>query len=428
VLAFSRSIEGALTGTQLMVLVPLLFIEYPAERRNRVLGILLSILFGSVSIGAILGSLSQEYDSWRWLFIACALSAIIAVIVGKGLPKHAFPVPTQSNNNTPKIGHRERFDALGLIVLFLLGIFTAITLSNILPYGFRSPSVIMPACLTIVLFINFLIVELNVSKPLVNFRLIRSFRSILGAIIAIGSNLLMLVAMSGLGYWMRVVSQFDANAMPSVYFGLVISVALAAILAASFFDRIGGGPLFVLGCMCMILASYRLTILGENTTLNQLQIWLIIFACGVGLNFVVGLVTCALGGPLGQIPRTITVVQFLRVLFYSAIAPIAQWFLNWDTTVNQSIDSTKISLSNPIAVASYNQIVQHFISQGSPATIANKLTMNLVVNQVHRDAALSATHHIFLISFVGSLVLLILAWIIVFMGKGLPISQQRHHN
>ncbi len=32
VLAFSRSIEGALTGTQLMVLVPLLFIEYPAER------------------------------------------------------------------------------------------------------------------------------------------------------------------------------------------------------------------------------------------------------------------------------------------------------------------------------------------------------------------------------------------------------------
>jgi MFS transporter, DHA2 family, lincomycin resistance protein len=426
-LAFSRSIEGALTGTQLMVLIPLLFIEYPAERRNQVLGILLSVLFGSVSLGAIFGSISQEYDAWRWLFLTCALSAILAIIVGKGLPRHAFPAPAQSSG-PPLLENKDRFDFLGLIVLFLLGIFAAITLSAILPYGFRSPAVFIPACLTIILFINFLIVELNVSKPLLNFRLIRSVRSIIGAVIAIGSNLLMLIAMSGLGFGMRVVSQIQVNAMPSVYFGLVISVAIAAILAASFFDRIGGGPLFVLGCLCMLLASYRLTVLGENVSLDQLRIWLVIFACGVGLNFVIGLVTCGLGGPLGQLPKTITVVQFLRVFFYSAIAPISQWFLNWSTVVNQNIGAANISLTNPSFMSSYNHLVQQIGSRGEPEPIAHKIAMNLIISQVTKEAALSATHLIFLFSLIGSIGLFILAWIIVFMGKGLPISHPRQHH
>lgn len=428
VLAFSRTIEGALTGTQLMVLIPLLFITYPAERRNQVLGILLSVLFGSVSLGAILGSLSQEYDAWRWLFLVCALSGMIAILVGKGLPRHSFPAPTPPDNETPLLEHKERFDMLGLINLFLIGIFAAVALSAILPYGFRSAEVILPACFTVVLFINFLIIELNVSKPLLDFRLIRSFRSIIGATLAIGSNLLMLIGMSGLGFGMRVVSQVQANAMPSVYFGLVISVAVAAILAASLFDRIGGGPLFVLGSLLIMIASYRLTQLGETVSLDQLRIWLVLFACGVGLNFVIGLVTCALGGPLSQLPRTMTVVQFLRVFFYSAVAPISQWLLNWATLVNQRSEAVKTSLTNPSFMSSYNQLVQKIVSHGEPETIAHKLAVNLVSSQVNRNAALSATHQIFLISFICSIGLLILAWVIVFMGKGLPISHKKSDN
>ena len=426
VMAFSRSIEGALTGTQLMVLIPLLFIEYPAVRRNRVLGILLSILFGSVSLGAILGSISQEYDVWRWLFVLCALSSTIAILIGKGLPKHGFPVPTPSNRAVPE--HKETFDFLGLIVLFLLGIFGVVTLCNILPNGITSPAVTIPALLTLVLFINFLIVELNVSKPLVNFRLVRSCRSIIGATIAIGSNLLMLIAMSGLGYGIRYVGQSDSNALPSVYFGLVISVAVAGILAASFFDRIGAGPLFLLGSTCIILSSYRLMFLEANASLDQLRIWLVIFASGVGLNFVVGLVTCALGGPLGQLPRTITVVQFLRVFLYSAIAPISQWFLNRWTMVNESEDATWISIANPSFMLKFVQIIQHFVSLGESQTVARKLAINLIVNQFHSDAALSATHHIFLISLLGSICLFILAWVILFMGKGDPISHRPNHD
>ncbi|MFB5190336.1 MFS transporter [Alicyclobacillus fastidiosus] len=422
-LGVSRAIEGALTGTQLMVLIPLLFISYPAERRNRVLGLVLATLFGSVSLGAILGSISQEQDAWRWLFYLCALCSLAALLAQKGVPQYMFPVPSQPAKDMPK----HRFDTLGVILLFMLGIFTVFALGNVLPDGVSSPFVYIPAAISVVLLLLFVFVELGVPHPIVNFKLVASRRSLLGAVIAIVSNLLMLVAMSGLGFAMKTVGKVPSNALPTVYCGLVVSVTVAAVLAASLFDRIGAGPLVLVGSACMLWASYRLMVLGSNVPLDELRILLVLLASGVGLNFVVGLVTCALGGPLNQLPRTMTVVQFLRVLFYSTIAPISQWFLNQVTATDTARDSWGISVANPATAARLHSLVEQYATLSGSQSTAKQLAMNVVASRLQSRAALSSTHHIFFVAFAASACLVVLSCILLLMGKGPSISHKGEH-
>ncbi|GMA62345.1 MFS transporter [Alicyclobacillus fastidiosus] len=423
VLGISRAIEGALTGTQLMVLIPLLFMSYPAERRNRVLGLVLATLFGSVSLGAVLGSISQEQDAWRWLFYVCAICSLVALLAQRGIPRHMFAAPSEPSKETPK----HRFDTLGVLLLFMLGISTVIALGNVLPDGVSSPLVYIPAATSIVLLLSFVVVELSVPNPILNFKLLKSRRSMMGAVMAIVSNLLMLVAMSGLGFEMKIVGNIPSNALPTVYCGLVVSVAVACVLAASLFDRIGAGPLVLAGSACILWASYRLMVLGSSAPLDELRILLVILASGVGLNFVVGLVTCALGGPLNQLPRTMSVVQFLRVLFYSTIAPISQWFLNESTATNMARDSWGISATNPATLARLNSLVEAYAFAGHSESTAKQLAMNVVASRLQSRAALSSTHHIFFIAFVASACLVVLSCALLCMGKGPSISHKGKH-
>lgn len=282
----------------------------------------------------------------------------------------------------------------------------------------------MPAGVSLCLFACLIVVELSVSHPLVDFRLVTSRRSICGAFVAILSNLLMLVAMSGMGFAMKTVSKIPSTTLPSVYGGLVISVGLAAILAASFFDRVGAGPLFIVGSLCIALSSYRLTSLEPGVSLDQLRFQLVLFSCGVGLNFVVGLVTCALGGPLNQLPRTMTVVQFLRVFLYTIVTPVSQWYLNVHTAALTAINGWAATKVNTITSASVTSAIQHDIASGESEQRARQIVMYLLSGELQSRAALIATHHLFVISFICSLCLLMISCLTILLGKGPTLAHR----
>lgn len=80
-MAAGRFLQGAATGVMLMIMIPMLVLSFPIERRNYALLVLIGGFYGSVIIGTILGTIATSCGHWRWLFFIFGTLSLIGVAV-----------------------------------------------------------------------------------------------------------------------------------------------------------------------------------------------------------------------------------------------------------------------------------------------------------------------------------------------------------
>lgn len=416
-LIIGRFLQAMSSGTLLMVMIPALMMSFPAERRNRVLVVLVGGLFGSVAIGPFLGSVAILFDSWRWLFVSVGFLSLVGSILGTILPETVGPPTIKGTTSAPKA------DWVGLLLIAITSISTAIALGNLGPRGIQSYSVIIPGLLGVVFLLSLIWYESIVPEPILPVHLIFKSKPALGAIMAIMSNISMVVSIAMISIILRSVDQIADQAIVDFYLLLLVGVSVAAILMTTLHDRIGPGVLGIIGALCMLEVSYTWLYLEPGTTLQSLHYQLIFLGTGAGLTTASGLVGAALGGQMKDLPKTMMAVQITRLFVFMFIAPVFTWLVSHQTVAYFQQLSWGLTAWNTNFIDTSHSLMKHFESLGSSPIAANTNALHLIVQQLQARSLILTAHHIYATSLLISGILLLSSIAMAVTGKGLPLAQ-----
>jgi EmrB/QacA subfamily drug resistance transporter len=244
------------------------------KRMGRVMSIVSMPMMLAPILGPTIGGLIVDNASWRWIFYVNVPIGVIAVIAAARFLPH------------PKAAGARPLDFRGLALMALgLPLLTYGLAEVGSTGGFSSVKVILPILAGLALVGAFILHALRVPNPLLNLRLYKrptfwtasSATFFLGAALFGGMILLPL-------YWphIRGESVLDAGLLMAPQ-GLGMALVMPA--AGRLTDRIGGGPLAVVGVTVTTLATIPFGMIGAHTSIVWLSCAMLVRGMGIGLSF-----------------------------------------------------------------------------------------------------------------------------------------------
>jgi EmrB/QacA subfamily drug resistance transporter len=244
------------------------------RRMGRVLSVIAVPAMLAPILGPALGGLILDSASWRWIFFVNVPIGVVAFITAvRGLPR----------TEREEAG---RLDVVGLL-LMLAGM-PAITygLAEIGVTGsFTAVKVLVPVALGVGMVVAFMAHALRTERPLLDVRLYRraTFASASITTFCLGAALFGAMILMPLYY-----QQVRGESVLAT--GLLIGpqglgAALMMPLSGRLSDRIGGGPLALLGVLVVTLATIPFGLVGPHTSIAALSLWMFVRGLGIGLAF-----------------------------------------------------------------------------------------------------------------------------------------------
>jgi EmrB/QacA subfamily drug resistance transporter len=246
------------------------------KRMGRVMSIVAVPMMLAPVLGPALGGLIVDNLSWRWIFYVNVPIGAIAVVTALRM------LPTVERKPA------ERLDFIGLALMATGLPLLTYGLAEIGSTGsFTSSKVVVPILVGIALVIAFAFhaLRIRVVKPLLDLRLYRrpTFSSASFAMFCLGAALFGGMILLPL-YWqgIRHESVVDTGLLTAPQ-GL--GMALIMPLAGKLTDRLGGGPLALLGVVITTFATIPFGLIGAHTSVAWLSVAMLIRGFGIGLAF-----------------------------------------------------------------------------------------------------------------------------------------------
>jgi len=249
-----RTIQGAGSAAMTALGVAILTDTTPAHQRGRAIGLHGALISAGVVLGPSLGGIVSDYLSWRWIFVAGTLIALVGLVVSaRVLP----PSP-----RSPRV----EFDIAGAITLFsaLLSLSLALTWGQV--RGFLDPAILMLFLAALVLTLLFGAIERRASAPVLDLRIFRNPDLTIG----LASGLTTFIAITGVIFLMPF---FLGNVLgyPLAQIGVLMAIVpvvlvVMAPIAGSLSDRFGPRPVTVVGMLSLLLGYTLVGTLNEGVT------------------------------------------------------------------------------------------------------------------------------------------------------------------
>jgi len=244
------------------------------KRMGRVMSIVAVPAMLAPILGPTIGGLILDNISWRWIFFVNVPIGVIAVISALRV------LPNVERQRTDPL------DYLGLVLMATGLPLITYGLTEIGTTGtFTSAKVIGPIVGGLVLVTCFAFHALRVPKPLLNLRLYRksTFSTASIAMFCIGGALFGGMILLPL-YWqsVRFESVLDTGLLTAPQ-GL--GAALMMPIAGKLTDRIGGGPLTLLGTLLTAGGTIPFALMGAHTSILSLCLWMLVRGFGIGFAF-----------------------------------------------------------------------------------------------------------------------------------------------
>jgi EmrB/QacA subfamily drug resistance transporter len=275
-LVIARAVQGA-GGAIVPLSIGIVRDELPRERVSIMVGLLSALLGIGGGLGIVVAGPIIDHLSWHWLFWLPLMAVLIALVgVRFGVPESPVRAPA-------------RLDLRGTAVfsVSLVSLLLAITEGR--DWGWGSATIVGLLILGAVTLVAFVVIELRVSKPLVDMRLV--------AIRAVWTtNLVGLV--SGFGMFALFLVLPMLLELPTITgygFGKTVSEAglflLPAALAMLVFGPLSGlldhrfGPKVPLTLGAVVMAiGFAVPALAHSST-SQLLVGVVLLGAGMGLAF-----------------------------------------------------------------------------------------------------------------------------------------------
>jgi EmrB/QacA subfamily drug resistance transporter len=267
----ARAIQGIGAALMMPTAVAIVSAVYPKERRGTALGILAGASAFFAALGPVLGGLLTSID-WRLVFMINVPLAIVTIL----LTLSATP------NLAPQ-GAARRIDYPG-VVTFGLGIAALVFgLSQGQSDGWGAPITVLPLLAAVALLAAFVMVELRVKQPLLEFRLFRHINFLAANISQILAGAIEL----GLGFLMPFYLLLVIGVSPAVagiaLIPATIPIILAGPMAGRAFDRVGGRVPLVTGFLILAASGLALAAAVGEQSVPVLMPGLLLQGLGLGV-------------------------------------------------------------------------------------------------------------------------------------------------
>ncbi|MEK4760126.1 DHA2 family efflux MFS transporter permease subunit [Viridibacillus sp. FSL E2-0187] len=272
VLLAGRMIQAAGAGIIMPLMMGVVLVIFPVEKRGSVMGLLgLAIIFAP-AIAPTLSGFVIEYYSWRWLFIGLSVLVVIVILLAL---KYLMNVSETS---------KAKLDVFSVILstigfgLILYGF------SNAGSKGWSDVVVILSLVLGLIITAIFCIRQFHSEDPLLNLTVFKNkvftSTSLINVLITImmyaDMILLPIYLQNGRGF-----TAFDAGLL--LLPGALVNAFMSPV-TGKLYDRFGAKPLFIVGLMFIIPSMWAVTDLTESTTYLYLMVRTIFLR--IGLSFI----------------------------------------------------------------------------------------------------------------------------------------------
>ncbi len=268
----ARVVQGTGAALMMPMAVAITSAVYPPDRRGWALGILAGASAFFAALGPVLGGLLTSID-WRLVFWINVPLAVVTFL----LTLSATP------DFRPGEGSRPKIDYPGTVT-FGLGIAALVLgLSQGQDDGWTSFATLVPLVASVLLLVAFVIIELRVEQPLLEFRLFRhlnflasNLSQFLAGMIELGLGFLM-------PFYLLLVVGVSPEAAGIALIPATIPIILAGPLSGRAFDRVGGRVPLVAGFLVLSASGVALAAAAGEQSVGALIPGLLLQGLGLGV-------------------------------------------------------------------------------------------------------------------------------------------------
>ncbi|SDW96774.1 DHA2 family efflux MFS transporter permease subunit [Paenibacillus sp. CF384] len=264
-----RIIQGIFTGLVLPATMTIIFQVIPKERQPFAVSIWgLSAMLAPAFGPTISGWLIQQF-SWRWLFFINVPIGIIAIV---------FIVAMIPNY---RIGKATSLDKLGLATVVLSSVSLLIALSQGRQWGWDSGKTVGLFVLGAVMLVLFIWRELRTTNPLLDLRVFGNYRF---SITLLANTIITISLYSGtllVPLFLQNVQQISPMDTGLILLPSSLIMALTMPLAGKIYPRFGAKWLTIGGLVLIVIGSYEMTHMHNDTSHLYIIFWMAVRNLGV---------------------------------------------------------------------------------------------------------------------------------------------------
>ncbi|MFA9558534.1 MDR family MFS transporter [Evansella sp. AB-rgal1] len=260
VLLAGRMIQASGSAIMMPLLMNVMLVSFPVEKRGTAMGIFGLILMAAPAIGPTLSGYIVENYNWRMLFHFVAPIAIAVLLLGFFLLK----------DKKEKINLRFDFISLLLSSFGFGGLLFGFSSAG--ERGWDSPFVYVPILVGAGSLISFIVRQSKLDKPMLNFKVYKYPMFSLASAISMVVNMAMFSGMLMLPIYVqtiRGISPLDAGLM--MLPGALV-LAIMSPITGRLFDKFGGRILAITGLAIMVVTTFYFSQLSMETTYISLVV------------------------------------------------------------------------------------------------------------------------------------------------------------
>ncbi|MEK5261641.1 DHA2 family efflux MFS transporter permease subunit [Paenibacillus sp. FSL L8-0663] len=373
-----RVIQASGAGIIMPVVMNVFLTVFPPEKRGAAMGTMGIAMMFAPAIGPTLSGYIVEHYSWRLLFLLVIPLAVIDILFAIRWLKNVSKL-TKPN-----------FDLLGTIFSTLGFGFLLYGFSSAGDKGWGSNTVILTLAAGIVFIVLFIVRELNMLQPMLEFRVFKYDIFTVSTLVGATVNMTMFGGMLLLPIYLQNIRGFTPLQSGLLLLPGALLMGVMSPISGAVFDRIGARPLAIIGLIITAVTTWEFSLLTDATTYGHIMIIYTIRSFGMsllmmsvqteGLNQLpahLGSHGTAMSNTVRQIAGSIGTAWLITVMSSRTTIHVAD-YANVATTANVPLTEGVAQLGQTLA---------------QTAGISTEAGSSLALQQVYRSAVTESTIH-----------------------------------
>ena len=284
----------------------LVTLAVPPEARGRALGVLQMSMAAGYAVGPLIGGALVDVFGWQAVFLFRILPAVLLAWIAAS---KLFSVQQS--------GSSQRFDFLGAFTLAASLAVFLFAISQSRRFGWFSMKVMIPASLSVIGLVTFIMTEKRVSAPIVNLDLFRRWPFVIANSLGVAANCARFAVGLLVPYYVIEVLRYPAATGGTLMLAAAIMTPLVAPFAGKLSDRFGTAGLSALGLAVEGLGLWMISRLDAQADYFSAAAALAFVGLGLGLfeapnmSFVMGSIPRhqqGVAGSIANMMRTLGIV------------------------------------------------------------------------------------------------------------------------
>ena len=246
-LVVGRMLQAAGSGMMMPLLMNVILIAFPIERRGTAMGVFGLVMFVAPAIGPTLSGWIVEHYSWRVLFAIILPFGIIALIYAAFRLKNITPLKEMKLDVFSVVLSSIGFG--GLLYGF----------SSVGDYGWSNIHVYSTITIGIIALIIFILRQLKMEEPMLDFRIYRFPMFALSSVISVVISASMFSGMILTPLYIQEVREISPFHSGLLMLPGAVLMGLMSPITGRLFDKFGAKVLAIIGLSIMVYSTFLLS-------------------------------------------------------------------------------------------------------------------------------------------------------------------------